>query len=161
MTLAGEAKQQLDRISELLEVNVDDEGYRNVFDRMTEARALFHNLLARQFAPALNAHLALLPQNDRSDKQRIARSINADLKSLGLAAKAPDTGEAATLHADWCTRSDKGRFQWVALKDRRRTASMPVLSDLQLTMRPERREPFAEYWARRISDESPEDRQRG
>lgn len=153
---------KLRRIEQLLGERKRDD-YESLRDRLTEARELFHDMLAERFTEAFNAHLAAQPQATFREKQALTRDANADLRALGLAIRCPRTGEPADFHADVGHKPAEGRFM-VALvsndRDRKRTVSSQHLFQVELRGNPNRREGGAEYWARRVSEGRPSSRER-
>jgi len=162
--MSGEEKNEIsDKLRRMNHLLVEREGdsYKDLVNRLMEAQELFFGVLADRLAPSLNDHLTKLPQATPDNKKLIARTLNADLKALGLAIKCPRTGKPAMLHVDFGVVAPKGRFR-VELFDRSRTMASQSLSRVELTRRPLRREALSEYWADRVSgghsSEEPTDR---
>ncbi|MFO0901190.1 MAG: hypothetical protein U0836_27505 [Pirellulales bacterium] len=128
--------------------------YESTMRGLRAARQLFHEFAAARLEPALNRAAAQRPQATLPDKQDLARWINGELRSLGIAVRCPRTGQPALLRGDPGHRQPAGRFQIQLIsaeEARRRTSSFATLEPLQLCGNPERREPLAEYWAERLA----------
>lgn len=159
----GGIDAQLKRIGELCAERKGDD-YESMLNRLTEARELFHGMLAQRLTEPFNAHLAQQPQATLPEKQALTRNANADLRSLGLAIRCPRTSEAAVLHADGGHKLTDGRFQIGLIgsgRDRKRTVSSRELFAVELMSHPVRREGFAQYWAERIANNRGDPKKRG
>lgn len=145
--------KRMGRITELM-TNGQDDNYASFAGRLRKARQLFHQLVAEQLAEPLNEQLRSTPHDSLEQKQQLARWTNAELRALGVAIRCPKTGEAAMLHAHSGNHPKRGRFQIGLIEvdsGRKKTVSSPELLTLELMAHPMRREPLAEYWARRVS----------
>lgn len=143
---------KLRRIEQLLGERKRDD-YKSLRARLTEARELFHDMLAERFTEAFNAHLAAQPQGTLQEKRSLARHANAELRNLGLAVKCPKTGEPAVFYGDPGHMPEEGRFQLGLASEeasRKRTFTSRTLFRVELMGRPVRREPLAE-WAERVA----------
>lgn len=143
---------QLKRIGDLLGERKRDD-YESLLNRLTEARAVFHDMLAQRFAEAFNSHLAAQPQGTLQEKRTLARQANAVLRNIGLAVKCPKTGEPAVFYGDPGHTPEEGRFQLGLASEeasRKRTFTSRTLFRVELMGRPVRREPLAE-WADRVA----------
>lgn len=126
-------------------------GYLRAAQHLRNARQLFHEQVAIQVAPLLNKYLEKVPKSTLQEKQELAKWVNAELRSLGLAVRCPKTGQAAMLRADPGHDEEHGRFQIALISNdlaRKRTVSSPELFQLDLMANFERREPLAERWRR-------------
>lgn len=114
-----------------------------------EARRMLDTHLAEQLAKVLNRQIEGWPQATVQDKRAIAQSLNAELRSVGLAVREPKTGEPSRLHVD--PREGGGRFQFEVYgsESRRRPTSSTRLSEVTLCTAPPRREGWREYWRSR------------
>lgn len=155
--MTGESK---DTIQELLKRAcelVEDEktcSYAELVMRLRDAQQAFHEAVAERFAPALNSHLGGLPSDRHTEKQAIARDVNADLRSLGLAIACPKTGKPAVLLASPGHEPSKGRFQ-IGLIDalatnRARHSSSVALPVLSLRPRAYGSQTSCGQWTNRI-----------
>lgn len=126
---------RLKRIGDLLTERKKDD-YESLRDRLQEARAEFHDLLADRFAEVFNSHLAAQPHETIAEKQALCRAANADLREVGLSIRCPKTGEPAHLHAS--PDSSEGRFQICLASDSnyKRTLTSKPLPVLSLMGRP-------------------------
>jgi hypothetical protein len=140
---------RLQRLFDLLQP-VDGERYEKTAQRLKEARNLLHVEISRQVEIPLNKKLASMPLATVSERQELSRWLANETRNIGIAVKCPRTGAPASLHID-SGYSPAGRFQVLLLQDRSRirTASSVTLPHLQFCVHPIRREPLAEYWARR------------
>lgn len=144
---------RFDRIAKLLTAK-NNEMFEASSKRFQEARELFHEELAEQFAGPLNEELKRMPKESCEEKQALCRWANAELRALGLAVKCPKTGEAAALHVLPSPR-ENARFQFELIDHahgRHRTITSTQLPVIALRSRPQRREPQAEYWRNRLGD---------
>lgn len=91
------------------------------------------NMIARSLGPALNEHLAAAAQSTYDEKRALARWVNGELRSLGLAIQCPKTGLPAFLVGHPGGAPGVGRFHIEVVESGqvRRTVtstSLPVLA---------------------------------
>ena len=91
-------------------------GYPTTATRLRQARQLVHEIIAEQVAESLNKYVRTLPHETLADKQQLAHWLNRELRSLGLAIRAPGTNEASFLRGA-VARRPTGRFQLCIVND--------------------------------------------
>jgi hypothetical protein len=140
------------RIVQLLK-EAESGDYSVVSTRLREARDLFHTQIADQLTPVLNKHCGQSPHENLRQKQDLGRWVNAELRSLGLTLRYPGTeNEPALLQADAGRHPETGQWRLVMSmrEDHPRKTSIEM-PKLELMADPPRREPLAEYWAKRLT----------
>lgn len=73
--------------------------------------------IARVLEPALNEEAKSHPQNTYEEKKQLAKWINAETRRLGLALKAPKTGEPCFIVATTGNNPNVGRFVFDYIDD--------------------------------------------
>jgi hypothetical protein len=131
-----------------------------------DARDLLHELIASSIEAPLNKHLASLPQDSLPEKKELAKWLNSELRTLGLALKCPRTGKPSYLRAGDHYIAATGRFAICLTSDRqrRRTLSSNTLFPIKLMPFPDRfrheSEPRPKSWTDRASGGKGEGRNR-
>ena len=74
--------------------------YPAAHQHLVELNRQYHHAIAAALQPKLNRYLEAQPQDTLADKQRIATSVNSDLRELGLTIRCPTDGSPAILVAD-------------------------------------------------------------
>jgi len=105
--------------------------------------AIVRSAIAQSMEPLLNEHMARLPQASCSEKQALAKWVNAELRELGLAIRCPKTGTPAYLMGSPVLPDQAGRFQLEIRQEnsgrRHRTLSSVTLPHLTLMAEDPRR----------------------
>jgi hypothetical protein len=78
---------------------------------LLEAHRVFREELASALEPALNAHLATMPQHSYEEKKDLAKWINAELRQFGLAIRDPKSGGRSILQGNPGDDPHIGRFR--------------------------------------------------
>lgn len=116
--LKGSASEWRSALRHALAATPDE--YRSRHKALAAASVTFRLELARALEPALNAAAAAMPQESYEDKKALARWLNAELRTLGLALRDEVTGRPCLLVGDPGNRPGLGRFVLDYLDDGRR-----------------------------------------
>lgn len=142
-----ELRRMIDRLA--LAENGD---YQALADDLRRVRHKFHAFIARVVEQPINNHLQSLDQHSIVEKREVAKWLNNELRSLGLAIRSPGTGEPGHLRAT-SSSGEFGRFQVALTGEKRRSAkSSDTLFHLELMPFPDRfRHSGQQSWQARAS----------
>lgn len=133
-----EIATRLKEINDLISGSKHGESFPVLLKRLTEARQVFHELLAARFTAELNEHLQQAKRDSIEDRRNAALDISTALNSLGLAIRCPKTGEPALLRAETGRAGSGGHFQLrlIGEMNQSRTLSFATPVDFELMPSP-------------------------
>jgi hypothetical protein len=116
------------------------EDYLAAASKLRTARDAFHEEIASRLCDSLNNHIAKMPQSTLEDKKSLAKWLNAEMRSLGIAIRCLKSGGPAYLQAAVGDDRLRGRFQVCLLEhpNHARTQSMQELTSLEFMAGPDR-----------------------
>jgi hypothetical protein len=131
--------------------------YRKLLEALASENRTHQQSLARRLEPALNAYLETQTPENADQKKVLAQSISADLKRLGLAIRHTDqpcilmTASGKSNPLGFFLLKPKGGARKAVIT----RASLSDLLPLRLMPDTARREPFAEWRARKDRRQTP------